>query len=220
MPIILRHLTNLLTPAMADYSRFSRKTRRFAGYDYRMEALYFVTLCTKDRVCYFGEVVQGEMELSDMGIIVRDLWLDIPCYHPQVVLGEMVVMPNHIHALIGIERKPAPVAELAPENDDDVSETEGRSETLLRCKAANEGNLEKDANPVMSSISPKAGSLSRIIGSYKATCTRMIESVCTEPFGWQPRFHDRIIRDERERQNVESYILNNPSKWEEDDLRL
>jgi hypothetical protein len=195
---------------MTDYTQFSRKPRRLAGFDYRTEALYFVTLCTKDRICYFGEVLQGEMELSDIGIIVRDYWLDIPYYHPQVLLGEMVVMPNHIHALIGIEKKPSLIAELSPEKDGDPSET------TLRCNAATEGDFEKNANQVMSSLSPKAGTLSRIIGSYKTACTRMIKSVCTAPFSWQSHFHDRIIRDEWERQNVESYILNNPSKWEED----
>jgi|GEM_PF-6707165 len=58
---------------------------------------------TKDRVHYFDEVRNGVMELSDMGIIVRDLWPDIPIDFPNALAGEMVVMPNQIHGIISIE---------------------------------------------------------------------------------------------------------------------
>ncbi|WP_082893654.1 hypothetical protein [Rufibacter ruber] len=68
----------------------------------------------------------------------------------------------------------------------------------------------------MANLAPKAGSISHVIGFYKSTCTKMIRSVSTEPFGWQPRFHDRIIRNQRELLLIENYILNNPSKWQED----
>ncbi|WP_207435564.1 transposase [Sabulibacter ruber] len=177
---------------MPKYDTFSKKTRRLAGYDYRWEGLYFITICTKDRLPYFGEVKNGQMKLSDEGLIAHAYWLELEDHWPHVFLGEFVVMPNHVHGIIGLE-------EVAQEAD----------------SVAADGEL-KDSRNAMAALSPKAGSISRIIGSYKAACTNMIKSVSTEPFSWQPRFHDRIIRNSRELLLIENYILSNPANWQED----
>jgi putative transposase len=186
---------------MIDYCRFSRNRRRLAEYDYRSAGRYFITICTKDRVHYFGEVRNGVMEPSDMGIIVRDLWPDIPIDFPHAQAGEMVVMPNHIHGVIIIE---------------DHWPDEEATSPITKTPSCTNGPADK--NEEMAALSPKAGSLSRIINAYKGTCTRMLNSICTETFAWQPRFHDRIIRDEREWSNVIEYIRQNPARWTEDEL--
>jgi len=178
---------------MRPYDKFSKKNRRLTGYDYRLGGLYFITICTKDRLPYFGEVKEGVMELSDEGIIARDYWLEIPAHKPQVFLGEFVVMPNHVHGIIGIETATGNV-------------------TAGHCPAVAAG----EKNPFMTGISPKSGSISQIIGSYKSACTKMIRCMRTEPFAWQDRFHDRIIRNQQELQRIEDYILANPEKWPED----
>lgn len=54
--------------------RFKNKYRiesaRLQHWDYGRNASYFVTICTKERVCFFGDVVDGEMVLNDIGEIV------------------------------------------------------------------------------------------------------------------------------------------------------
>ncbi|WP_187270226.1 transposase [Pontibacter qinzhouensis] len=181
---------------MAHHDSFSKKNRRLQGYDYRAEGLYFITICTKDRLPYFGEVRNGLMELSDEGIIARDYWLEISDHNPQVLLGEFVVMPNHVHGIIGLERASLPVT------------------MALQCKAATVETASDMKH--ISGLAPKAGSISRIIGAYKAACTRMIRSVSTNPFAWQNHFHDRIICNGQELQRMEAYIISNPEKWAED----
>ncbi len=190
---------------MPDYRRFSRRPRRLTGYDYRSEGLYFVTLCTKDRLSHFGEVMDAGIVLSDAGVIARDYWLDMPRHHPGVVLGAFVVMPNHIHGIIGLPPAASLHGRDHPYGKDD-------QQTPLQGSGATK-------NEYMSRLSPKAASLSRITGSYKTACTRMIRSVCADPFGWQPRFHDRIIRNQRGLENIERYIADNPQNWPEDRLR-
>ena len=186
---------------MADYRHFSRKARRLAEYDYRSEGWYFVTICTKDRVCYFGEILDQEMVLSDAGLIVHDYWLEIPKYNPQVSLGEFVVMPNHVHGILGIEG----VEGVALSLDDAINPAEGSDD------------VKTAPNEFLARLSSKSGSLSRVIGGYKSACSRMIQSVNTEPFAWQPRFHDLIIRDQQAFKNIERYILDNPARWNQDD---
>lgn len=187
---------------MKEFEAFSKKARRLQGYDYRWAGLYFVTICTQGREPYFGDVVNGEMIVSDEGQIAFDYWLEIAQPWPHVMLGEFVVMPNHVHGIIGLEN-PSEKYAILP-----VPGTNTKA-TILDGPAKNQE---------MAALAPKVGSLSHIIGLYKSACTKIIRSVSTEPFGWQPRFYDRIIRSQRELENIEQYILNNPTNWEQDQL--
>jgi REP element-mobilizing transposase RayT len=55
-------------------------------------------------------------------------------------------------------------------------------------------------------------SLSSIIREYKGRVSHQIHKI--EPgFGWQSRFYDHIIRNEKDLQNIRDYIINNPIKW-------
>lgn len=81
---------------------YNRQSYRFNQYDYSQQGLYFITICTNDRVCIFGSINNDEMYLSDIGKIVKDCWLKIETFHPYVVLHDFVIMPNHIHGVIQI----------------------------------------------------------------------------------------------------------------------
>jgi len=76
------------------------------GYDYRQAGTYFVTLCTYNRECLFGEVVDGEMHLNELGQIVHEEWLRSADIRPEMVLDAFVVMPNHLHGIIIITDAP------------------------------------------------------------------------------------------------------------------
>ena len=52
-----------------------RRSIRLQGYDYSQNGAYFITLCAQDRKPIFGKIVNGEMQLSPFGVIVRDEWL-------------------------------------------------------------------------------------------------------------------------------------------------
>jgi REP element-mobilizing transposase RayT len=88
-----------------EQKRLNRQSHRYYGYDYSQEGLYFITICTKNNVCLFGEIIHEEVYLSAIGKIVQDFWLQIIDYHPYVVLHEFVIMPNHIHGIIEITKK-------------------------------------------------------------------------------------------------------------------
>jgi putative transposase len=77
-----------------------RRSIRLQHYDYSQAGSYFITLCTLNRQCLFGEVLSGEMRLSELGVMIRDEWLKTPGRRPNVGLGEWVVMPNHFHAIV------------------------------------------------------------------------------------------------------------------------
>jgi putative transposase len=88
-------------------ARFRDKYRiesaRLPEWDYTRAGWYFVTICTKDRECFFGEVVNGEMRLSAIGGIVAEEWHKTEQIRPNIVLDQWVVMPNHLHGIVVIE---------------------------------------------------------------------------------------------------------------------
>ena len=79
-----------------------RKSIRLKGYDYSQAGLYFITICTHERLPLFGTIKDGDMALNDAGIMAEKCWSEIPDHFHQVFLGGFVVMPNHIHGIIEI----------------------------------------------------------------------------------------------------------------------
>jgi putative transposase len=68
-------------------------------------------------------------------------------------------------------------------------------------------------------ISPKQGSLSTVLRSFKSAVSNKAKHINLN-FGWQPRFHDHIIRDEQSFENTKKYIINNPKNWITDEYYL
>ena len=79
-----------------------RRSIRLPGYDYSQAGAYFVTLCTQNRECLFGEIMDGDMSLNAMGRIVADVWTGLASQYDYIQLDEWVVMPNHLHGIIEI----------------------------------------------------------------------------------------------------------------------
>ncbi len=73
---------------------------RLQNWDYGLNAMYFVTICTHHRTCYFGEIANGKMILSAIGKIAQTEWIKTFEMRSDMNLqmGEYVVMPNHFHA--------------------------------------------------------------------------------------------------------------------------
>ena len=83
-----------------DPLRHHRHSIRLKGYDYSRAGAYFVTMCAWHREMIFGEVVEGEMRLSEAGQMVCDVWEGLPTHYAHVELDAFVVMPNHVHGII------------------------------------------------------------------------------------------------------------------------
>jgi REP element-mobilizing transposase RayT len=82
-----------------------RKHLRLREHDYSNGGMYFVTVCTHNRVSLFGKVVEGAMLLNRLGIIVEEVWYELRNHYPYVHLDSFVVMPNHVHGIIVLVEK-------------------------------------------------------------------------------------------------------------------
>jgi putative transposase len=85
-----------------DTDKHHRRSTRLKGHDYAQPGAYFVTVCTHERACLFGHVVNGEMHSNEAGEIARRCWEDLPHHFPLVELDAFVVMPNHLHGIITV----------------------------------------------------------------------------------------------------------------------
>ena len=81
-------------------NKYRIASARLQHWDYSWNGAYFVTICTKDRKYFFGEIVNGVMDLSKIGVIADILWYEIKNHAGNIELGEYVVMPNHVHGII------------------------------------------------------------------------------------------------------------------------
>lgn len=79
-----------------------RKLNRLEGYNYSSDGHYFVTICTKNKINYFGKIENEEMILSRIGKVANYCWQKITEHFPNVELDEYIVIPNHVHGIIVI----------------------------------------------------------------------------------------------------------------------
>ena len=85
-------------------NKYRNKTARAPWWDYGEDAAYFVTINTRDRRRSFGDVMDEKMQLAEIGNIANQCWIDIPKHFPFVRLGDYVVMPDHVHGILIIDK--------------------------------------------------------------------------------------------------------------------
>jgi len=85
-----------------DPERHHRRSVRLHGYDYAQTGLYYVTICSHNHECLFGEICDGQMHLNQLGTIAHTEWESLPERFPDVQLDAFVVMPNHLHGVVAL----------------------------------------------------------------------------------------------------------------------
>jgi REP element-mobilizing transposase RayT len=203
-------------------NKYRIPTTRLKNWDYRRNAAYFVTICTQNRGHYFGNIVNGEMNLSGVGIIADVLWYEIKNHSKIIELDEFVVMPNHIHGILIIHSNTVD-DDGSVGNNDGSGGVETLHATSLRSQQSTPVKQPEPPsqpphigkNQTMANICPKPGSLSVIVRSYKSAVTKHANRLGFQ-FAWQSRFHDHIIRNQDEFQRIREYIINNPKNWTND----
>jgi putative transposase len=169
-------------------NKYKISSSRLSGWDYGADGLYFVTMCTKDRGNFLGEIEISTMEMqnsemrtiaaltaTEIGEIAFNNWESIPNFHPYVTLDEYTIMPDHVHGILSINKPDRTTWEL-------------------------------------NKFGPQRNNLGSIIRGYKSSVKSYAIDNNIE-FLWQPKYYDRVIRNEREYWNIKEYIRNNPDHW-------
>jgi REP element-mobilizing transposase RayT len=180
------------------FSKFREVTSRYAGRDYSLTGKYFVTICTAGTKEWFANVINSKMYLSEIGHISSHMWYEIPVHFPFIGLDAFVVMPNHIHGIIVINRFiRTPIV------------------GALHATPLPPHDATHLVNKTISSISPKSGSLSVVVRSYKSAVTKHAHKFDTN-FSWQPGYYDTIICTTGQLSRIRKYISDNAQNWDFD----
>ena len=175
---------------------------RYPHHDYN-NGLYFITICTKNRENYFGDVAfNGTLLHSEIGKWAVECINNIPNHFPDSEIPVFVVMPNHIHLIIAINEK---------RGDVDCRDV------IYDVSTETPQNITPLKNEKMKSIANQCGRLSHVVSNFKSAITRYANQN-NIPFAWQERFHDHIIRDQDECNRIAEYIENNPYQWALDEF--
>lgn len=174
-----------------------RKNLRLPGYDYSLPGGYFVTISAHQRGNVFGVVEEGQVYLNPIGRMVSECWLETPDRFPSVELDEYILMPDHFHAILFITELNVG-AGLVP--------AQGKANEIA---------------PEFRATTRVAPTLGRIIGAFKSISTnRYIKGI--KRYGWpvfdgklwQRGYYDRVIRSQKELNQIRNYIINNAIKQE------
>ena len=186
--------------------------------------VYFVTICTKNREHYFGEIThccrdvarictdvarictdvarnvstEPQMQLSPIGQYVYNQFINVKTHYPYAKIPLFVIMPDHIHAIVTIDG----------ENEIGGNGVHAQCRDVAR-------NVSTGVNTQMANISPRKNSLAVVIRGVKSSITHYANKN-NIPFAWQTRFHDRIIRNQAELDRISDYIEKNVVNWHDD----
>lgn len=217
-----------------------RRSIRLKGYDYTREGGYFITACTHNHENLFGEIVNGEMRLNELGQIVQFTWEDLVNHVNGIELDEFVIMPNHIHGIIiivgvvgaGLEPAPTEPAPTKPATTESAPTESAPTEPATTEPAPTEPATTEPApttiraglEPAPTESAPTKSApttpLSEIVRQLKTFSARRINVVRNTPGTpvWQRNYYEHIIRNDQSYMNIAEYIRDNPAQWEADKL--
>jgi REP element-mobilizing transposase RayT len=173
---------------------FYRRSLRLCGYNYSQSGAYFITICTNKRRCLFGNIVNNEVNLNELGNIVLNIWNSLPNKYSNIELDEFVIMPNHLHGIILI------------------TDVEAIHELPLQ-ESMNVGTIHE-----LSLGERRNMLLPKVIGYFKMNSAKIINQkiLSSGTSLWQRNYYEHIIRNEYELDRIREYIVNNPIKWMQD----
>ena len=195
------------------------ESSRLPGWDYTSPGWYFITICTRDMIPWFGEIDDGEMIRNRDGEIIAEEWEKTKIVRHNITIDKWVVMPNHFHGIIVINWRLKYPENLAVDNkiemvvDKQNEMAVDKQNYMADVETPRRGVSTEPITPPKSHHTLSPNSIGSIIGQFKSICTKRIRMNGHPNFAWQPRFHDHMIRDGHDLNRIRKYIIENPVKW-------
>jgi REP element-mobilizing transposase RayT len=195
----------LINFEVEDASRQDRRSIRLACYDYSSAGAYFVTVCTHDSACLFGDIVNGELRLNAAGLMIQRWYGELGKNFSGIHCDDFVCMPNHVHFILINE---GDASRLCPDTVDTVG-----ADLRVRLNSSESAGMGEYAGPAL-----------HVVMQWFKTMTtneyiRSVKQYGWLPFNgklWQRNYWEHIVRDESELTRIREYIRNNPARWELD----
>lgn len=213
--------------------KFKIDSKRLKNWDYSGEAVYFITIVTKNRKCIFGSVLDDKMILNENGQIIENELLKSIKIRKNWFFHNWVVMPNHVHLLIEIQNDNRSFNESnihthiveahSSASTSGISVTTNIAEET-HCCAPLQKDQNQDQNQSESKLSRKSNSISSFVAVFKSVTTKQINDICKDDQQhvptkiWQTNYHDHIVRNYKTFDKIYQYIKTNPGNWNTDSI--
>jgi putative transposase len=119
-------------------------------------------------------------------------------------LDQHIVMPNHLHGII----------ELVESETNRIIPTQPIA-TPINHPAFAAAQFIAPTTTIVDSMD-RTAPLGEIVRTFKAATIRLILTMIKSDFAWQADYYDHIVRNDKDLDRIRTYILNNPTRWEED----
>jgi len=217
-----------------------RKSLRLKGYDYSQPGAYFITICTENKVCYLGNVVDGMTISYPISDVIREIWQEIPEKFRGVDLDAFIIMPNHVHGIVVIKKECRDMIQQAcRDNNENIREGLIRQIRVkdyiedLEASFINQvpiNNFTKKNKVGLINQAPTRNhapakpknwylmryskqTVGKIIRYFKAKTAKIVHDRFFPSFQWQRNYYEHSVRSSRELDSIREYIINNPLKW-------
>ncbi len=217
-----------------------RNSLSLKGYDYSQPGAYFITICTENKICYLGNIVDGITISYPISDIIREIWQEIPEKFQGVDLDTFIIMPNHVHGIVIINKECSDMIQQTRKNKaenirgglihktsikDYINDSEV---SFINQTLAN--NFTKDNKvglinriPTKNQVFTGAKNwnlmqyskrtVGKIIRYFKAKTAKTVHDKFFPSFQWQRNYYEHTVRCARELNSIREYIINNPVKW-------
>ena len=212
-------------------NKYRIQSHRMPNWDYAGSGYYFITIVTQNRECNLGNIVNTSMILSDFGKIVENEWYKSFEIRSELFLDEFILMPNHLHAIIILEK----IKNEKTTNMNGLHGTHGTGTHGTHVETHGRASLQSPEQSIKQSIKQsiepifirKPKSISSFIAGFKSAINSKIDDYIGENnlnipkynrnnHFFQPNYHDHIIRNNAEYKRIKNYIINNPLNWDKD----
>lgn len=193
-------------------NKYRSESHRLKDWNYAIPSVYFITICTQEKLYLFGEIKEGILILNENGIIVENEINKSIDIRKNMVFHNYVIMPNHVHFLIEILN--------VDTQDVDTQDVDTHSSAYNNNNKTNiDNNTIHTHSRAYLRRMPK--SISSFVAIFKSVTTKQINDLRKTPHEkiWQNNYHDHIVRDENSFNHIATYIDNNPLNWEIDSLK-
>ena len=220
-------------------NKYRIPSNRLQGWNYGWNGTYFITICTHNRMCYFGDIHQNEMHATELGRQAEKCAVEIQQHFPFVIMDGFVIMPNHVHLLFticktGIEMDThrETVLHMDAFTPMDVGTQMVNVETkmvdfetyMAHCvETQNFASLQPPQPPHKNpdsenTFGPQSKNVASIVRGFKIGVTKYARNHGID-FAWQTRYYDHIVRNEQAYNRILFYIQNNINQWNKDSLK-
>ncbi len=217
-----------------------RNSLRLKGYDYSQPGAYFITISTENKICYLGNIVDGITISYPISDIIREICQEIPEKFPGVDLDAFIIMPNHVHGIVIINKECRNMIQQTRRNNtknirgglihkirikDYINDSEV---SFINQTPANNFTKDNKAGlinriPIKNKAFTKAKNwnlmqdskrtVGKIIRYFKAKTAKIVHDKFFPSFQWQRNYYEHKVRSARELNSIREYIINNPIKW-------